>query len=323
MPPRHAYWTIIVDDQPTSFRAHDLEELLPTFNRLRDKHPNAQLRWFERGQLWESRDAAREQGLGRGERRWQGPRPSREGEPQETPPPRDRKWRPGGEHRDPRQKYTDAKKAKWDRYKQNIRDRWEEKQRERPVPDEGEFTPPHGDPMRPKVGDRRRFDRGSRPDFDDHRDDGSPSRPHGDPMRRDRGWKPKPPGDRGWKPKPPGDRGWKPKPPGDRGWKPKPSGGGWRRESDRRPDRSHEGQGAPRREFQRDDDPTRARTSKPAGEGKKGGFGKRSGGFGKKPGSFGNKSGGFAKKSTFGRKPFRSGPPRGPRGPRKRRDDEE
>src|SRR5687767_7917255 len=32
MPPRHAYWTIIVDDQPTSFRAHDVEELLPTFN---------------------------------------------------------------------------------------------------------------------------------------------------------------------------------------------------------------------------------------------------------------------------------------------------
>src|SRR4029450_6415340 len=78
MPPRHAYWTIIVDDQPTSFRAHDVEELLPTFNRLREKHPSAQLKWFERGQLWESRDAAREQGLGQGERRWSVPRPERE-----------------------------------------------------------------------------------------------------------------------------------------------------------------------------------------------------------------------------------------------------
>ena len=30
-------------------------------------------------------------------------------------------WRPGGEHKDPRQKYKDAKKAKWSRFKQNIR----------------------------------------------------------------------------------------------------------------------------------------------------------------------------------------------------------
>jgi hypothetical protein len=150
MPPRHAYWTIIVDDQPTSFRAHDVEELLPTFNRLREKHPDTQLKWFERGQLWESRDAAREHGLGRGEKRWQGSRPGRE-----TPagePKRDSKWRPGGEHRDPRQKYKDAKKAKWDRYKQKIRARWDE--RARPRPDDGEFTPPHGDPMRSKVTGR-------------------------------------------------------------------------------------------------------------------------------------------------------------------------
>ena len=41
---------------------------------------------------------------------------------------RDSKWRPGGEHKDPRQKYKDAKKAKWTRFKQNIRKRWETKQ---------------------------------------------------------------------------------------------------------------------------------------------------------------------------------------------------
>ena len=40
---------------------------------------------------------------------------------------RDRTWRPGGEHRDPRQKYKDAKKAKWTRFKQTIRTRWEKK----------------------------------------------------------------------------------------------------------------------------------------------------------------------------------------------------
>ena len=49
MPPRHAYWTILVDDQPTAFRAHDAEELLPTFNRLKEKHPSAVMKWFERG----------------------------------------------------------------------------------------------------------------------------------------------------------------------------------------------------------------------------------------------------------------------------------
>ena len=42
-------------------------------------------------------------------------------------PKKDSKWRPGGEHRDPKQKYKDAKKAKWTQYKQNIRKRWEAK----------------------------------------------------------------------------------------------------------------------------------------------------------------------------------------------------
>jgi hypothetical protein len=37
--------------------------------------------------------------------------------------PRDKKWRPGGDHQDPRQKFKDAKKAKWTRFKQAIRAR--------------------------------------------------------------------------------------------------------------------------------------------------------------------------------------------------------
>src|SRR5918995_1450569 len=60
MPPRHAYWTIIVDDRPTAFRAAQRDELLPTFERLRRKHPSAALRWFARGRLWDSPDAARQ-----------------------------------------------------------------------------------------------------------------------------------------------------------------------------------------------------------------------------------------------------------------------
>ncbi len=42
---------------------------------------------------------------------------------------KDKNWRPGGEHKDPRQKYKDAKKAKWGRFKQTVRKRWEAKGR--------------------------------------------------------------------------------------------------------------------------------------------------------------------------------------------------
>lgn len=129
------------------------------------------MKWFERGQLWESRDAARQQGFGQGERRWEGKRPDRNIKPEgrggpSVPParrggpsgpldrqsPRDRNWRPGGEHRDPRQKYKDAKKAKWQRFKQNIRERQEQRNRGASGhPDPSTFTPLRGDPMQPKA----------------------------------------------------------------------------------------------------------------------------------------------------------------------------
>src|SRR5688572_23912546 len=196
MPPRHAYWTILIDDQPTAFRAHDPEDLLATLNRLKEKHPSAVMKWFERGRLWESRDAAREEGLGKGERRWEGPRPDRT----EGAPARDRSWRPGGDHRDPRQKYKDAKKAKWDRFKKNIRERSDRPRAAQPAdPDARKFSPPHGDPLRDQIDrprDTRRPDnrdgqtgwrpqgppRGDRPRDDRRRDD----RPRDDRPREDR-----------------------------------------------------------------------------------------------------------------------------------------
>jgi hypothetical protein len=92
MPPRYAYWTIIAGGLPTAFRAADREELLPTFQRIKEKHPDAEMRYFARGKLWESRDAARA------------------AEKQRTARRRD--WRPGGDHRDPRQKFVDAKKQR-------------------------------------------------------------------------------------------------------------------------------------------------------------------------------------------------------------------
>lgn len=295
MPPRYAYWTILVDDQPTAFRAGAKEDLLPTFNRLKEKHASATMMWFQNGKLWPSRLDAQEAMRARGEmgrrgdarqaggfrdrpsspraRRPASPRGSERPEwtpktsspqsrnpasPQARKPfgsdkldwkpkgtftpapkqserserpdwkpkssfdrdqkpawkpkgtfdrdfkpqwrpnkgsfdrhrkpglkprgkaagsnfdspagerksrherlewtpksqapspkspekrkwipkkeykkskgietPRDSKWRPGGEHRDPRQKYKDAKKAKWSRFKQNIRQKWDNKQ---------------------------------------------------------------------------------------------------------------------------------------------------------------------------------------------------
>ena len=164
MPPRYAYWTILVDEQPTAFRAGDQETLLPTFKRLQQKHPSARMVWFQNGKVWNSRLDAQEAMKVRGDRgrardfrqrepqrkngklEWKpkgsftpaAARPkdhesAAEGrEPRRSPEgeggkPRDKTWRPGGEHRDPRQKYKDAKKAKWTRFKKQIRSRWEKK----------------------------------------------------------------------------------------------------------------------------------------------------------------------------------------------------
>lgn len=68
MPPRYVYWTIIVDGQPTAFRSGSLEDIMPTFNRLKEKQPTAELKWFQNGQLWASRHDAQDFMRARGER---------------------------------------------------------------------------------------------------------------------------------------------------------------------------------------------------------------------------------------------------------------
>jgi hypothetical protein len=84
MPPRYSYWTILAGALPTAFRAAERADLLPTFNRIRQKHPDAQMKWFARGRLWESPEEA-------------------QADLQRARVRRDRHWRPGGDHRDPRQ----------------------------------------------------------------------------------------------------------------------------------------------------------------------------------------------------------------------------
>jgi hypothetical protein len=89
VPPRFAYWTILIDNTPTAFRARDREELLPTLAQLKRTNHNVELKWFAQGRLWESPEAQRES--------WQKPR--------QPPERRDRDWRPGGQHKDPRARF--------------------------------------------------------------------------------------------------------------------------------------------------------------------------------------------------------------------------
>ena len=102
MPPRHSYWTILVGGQPTAFRAATQEELAPTLRQLQSKQPDAVMKWFTRGKLWESPEEAME--TLRGERQ------------QERGEHRGKDWRPGGEHKDPRDRFKvprDVKRARF------------------------------------------------------------------------------------------------------------------------------------------------------------------------------------------------------------------
>jgi hypothetical protein len=83
VPPRYAYWTILIDNRPTAFRARERDELLPTLNQLKRKNADVAMKWYAGGRLWDSPEAAQ------ASRR--APRPARES--------RGREWRPGGEHR--------------------------------------------------------------------------------------------------------------------------------------------------------------------------------------------------------------------------------
>jgi hypothetical protein len=219
VPPRFAYWTILIDGLPTAFRAAERDELLPTFKRLQEKHKDAAMRWFTRGQLWDSPDAARAALIEA--RRAEGPA-------------RGRDWRPGGDHRDPRQKFIDAKKARnLDRRKQRFERRNEgERPPRRPDGPAGWKDRPQG----PKpTGPREWADRPKSPRPDSP--SGQKDRPQGQRPDGPRGWKDRPQGQRsdgprGWKdrpqgPKPEGRREWKERPPG-----PKPEG---RRDWNERP----------------------------------------------------------------------------------------
>src|SRR3954469_7585878 len=107
MPPRHVYWTIILEGKPTAFRAHTREELQPTFKQLSSKHADIQMKWFARGKLWDSPDE--EKDLSR-----RGPGSER----------RAASWRPGGKHEDPRERFKIPRDEKRRRFAERLhRDR--------------------------------------------------------------------------------------------------------------------------------------------------------------------------------------------------------
>jgi hypothetical protein len=102
MPPRHTYWTIILEGKPTAFRAHTQEELLPTLRQLQSRHPDAVLMWFARGRLWKSEEESREA-------------LSKRRAPQDRRGPA---WRPGGSHEDPRARFKVPRDEKRRRFRE-------------------------------------------------------------------------------------------------------------------------------------------------------------------------------------------------------------
>lgn len=247
MPPRYAYWTILVDDQPTAFRASAQEDLLPTFNRLKEKHPGAVMKWFQNGKLWDSRVDAQEAMHARGER-------GRSADPRQSGfRARKREWQPRGdfqkpeaEGRGPRQGQKFAAEGRESR---RSAERGGGREGGPPGPAEklewkpkGEFTPAPRRSESPDWKPKGSFDRESKP-----------------------AWKPKGSFDRGpkpeWKPKASFDRDrkpeWKPKGSVDRDRKPEWKPKGTFQKSDA------EGRG-PRRSAQREGGPQAAGRKPPA-----------------------------------------------------------
>lgn len=99
---RLRFWTILLGTEPTAFRASEQNDLIPTLKQLQRRHPEAVMKWFERGQLFDSPEIAAAE--------WE--RIERE----RRPPT----WRPGGEHRDPRERYTLSRDEKRRRFKSQL-----------------------------------------------------------------------------------------------------------------------------------------------------------------------------------------------------------
>jgi uncharacterized membrane protein YgcG len=140
MPPRYTYWTIIAGGQPTAFRAATREELLPTLKQLQARQPDVVMKWFARGRLWESPEEAAE-----------ALRAQRRGEGREKRGP---KWRPGGTHEDPRERFKIPREVKRRRLLQRLRREQPQQEGDRPSRPREERSPGPWDERPPRRSDR-------------------------------------------------------------------------------------------------------------------------------------------------------------------------
>jgi|SRR5688572_8346466 len=186
MPPRHSFWVILIGKTPTSFRAKEREDLVPTLRQLQRTQSDVTLRWFERGKVWESPEAA----IGAAKLAATLDREKRTKE-----------WRPGGEHRDPKARFEltrDQKRAKFKREQGSKDDR-----------------PPRHERSHERGHDRPQSPFGPRPPRAPRPDRAGPERTRPDHVRErarpDRPWSDRPKFDRPKPGSPFGERG--PRPP--------------------------------------------------------------------------------------------------------------
>ena len=136
MPPRYAYWTILIDQKPTAFRAREREELLPTFHQLGRKNTDVVMKWFARGRLWDSPEQA--QAALRA--------------PKAPVEKRGDASRPGGEHRDPRERFKKRSQPRGEKPEPwRNREKPGAPRQSRPWGDKPKAGPPSGD-RRPRSG---------------------------------------------------------------------------------------------------------------------------------------------------------------------------
>jgi hypothetical protein len=205
MPPRFVYWTIILGGQPTAFRSATRDELLPTFNRIQAKHPDAQLRYFARGKLWYSDEEAKAATL----------REKFEKREQH----RGRDWRPGGHHKDPRDRFKVPRDVKRARFK--ARDHFRKPdaesgtpEAERRKPEEGSWKPPAGG-RKPGAGSWKPPAGGRKPNEGSWKQSAGGRKPHAGSWKSGLGGRK--PGAGSWKPAPgsrkTADGNWRPRRP--------------------------------------------------------------------------------------------------------------
>ena len=101
---RFATWVIVSGDTVTSFRSRDRDDLIPTLKQLQRKDPEATLKFFARGKLWDSDVQAREDLMAA----------------RQSKRTRNDAWRPGGKHADPRARFEISRDEKRARYKKRL-----------------------------------------------------------------------------------------------------------------------------------------------------------------------------------------------------------